>query len=1069
MANQKLPKAGSKKKFNQSRLIWIIIILGIYYLLNSISVTVSGIPREITYSDFYNTLKNQPTKIKYLVKIENELQGEFTDNTKFKVNIPENDQDLLKLIRENVAHFEIKPPRTFLAALLFNLSPILLLILFWWVMAARGEQLGNRIMAFGKVRPKVHIEGESERVTFNDVAGVDEAKEELQEVIEFLKDPKKFQRLGGKIPKGVLLIGPPGCGKTLVARAVAGEAGVPFFSISGSDFVEMFVGVGASVTGDTPVLIKRDGEVKLLPISKFVDEFYPHDKYGFVIPLDGIQTLGYEAKRTNSDKSENKFFGRSEWQDIKGVFRHKVNEIYEIHYLGGVIKTTSDHSIFVRDRNRIIAKRACDLKLGDILVNLPFKVRGQFSKSCGTLHFVRAHLFNSCFPLELKIWEDDEELRKNYEFAINNRDVLSQAEIAQLVGVSQSAVGLWQREVHLPRGLSIKANPSWENLPQKIMVTKQLMRLLGYYTAEGRKTDYFVQFIFGAKENKLHNDCIGLMQETFNLKPHLGSTADNALRITYHSKLLGDFFEKYCGNGSHGKHIPSFLWDLPKEYFLSYLEGLAKGDGYISKEGKLIICSVSKQLILELCWLCSLHGIGVGLRKCKNPAGRVIKNKPLPEGSYYLLIISKTSNPFQRVKLSFQFKKPRVKKVIKKPYEGFVYDLCGLRNEAFFGGEKPLLLHNSRVRDLFEQGRRAAKTSGKGAIIFIDEIDAVGRLRFAGIGGGHDEREQTLNQLLVEMDGFDTQKGLILIAATNRPDTLDPALLRPGRFDRTIIINLPDIKGREEILKVHTRKIKLSPNIDLKSIARSTPGFSGADIANLCNEAALLAARNNKEAVENSDFEKSVERVVMGPEKKSHIMSKKEKEITALHESGHALLSLLIPEVNPVKKVSIIPRGLAGGYTFTPPLEDRHYWSKKELISEIALMLGGRVSEEINLNEVTTGAQNDLEMATHMARRMVTQFGMSDKLGNITLGRREGLVFLGRDIFEEKNYSEETARLIDEEVKKIVDESYNKAKTLLEQNRDKLKTLTNTLLEKEVLDGEEVKKLLGIDKKDENS
>ena len=584
------------------------------------SVSVSGIPREITYSDFYVVLKNNPDKIKALTKIENELTGDFTDNTKFKLNIPDNDQDLLKLIRENVKNFDVKPPRTFLAALLFNLGPILLLIIFWWVMASRGEQLGSRIMAFGKIRSKVHIEGESEKVTFNDVAGVDEAKEELQEVIEFLKDPKKFQRLGGKIPKGVLLVGPPGCGKTLVARAVAGEAGVPFFSISGSDFVEMFVGVGAS-----------------------------------------------------------------------------------------------------------------------------------------------------------------------------------------------------------------------------------------------------------------------------------------------------------------------------------------------------------------------------------------------------------------------------------------------------------------RVRDLFEQGRRAAKTSGKGAIIFIDEIDAVGRLRFAGIGGGHDEREQTLNQLLVEMDGFDTHHGLILIAATNRPDTLDPALLRPGRFDRTIILNLPDIKGREEILRVHTRKIKLSSDADLKSIARQTPGFSGADLANLCNEAALLAARVNKDAVENIDLEKSVERVMMGPEKKSHIISKKEKEITALHESGHALLSLLLPEVNPLKKVSIIPRGLAGGYTFTPPLEDRHYWSKKELISEIALILGGRASEEISLSEVTTGAQNDLEMATHTARRMVCQYGMSEKLGHMALGRREGLIFLGRDIVEEKNYSEDTARLIDEEVKKIVDDAYSKAKALLEQNRDKLKILSGALLEKEVLDGEEVKKLLGIDKKDEGA
>ncbi|MFH0827356.1 MAG: ATP-dependent zinc metalloprotease FtsH [Candidatus Omnitrophota bacterium] len=616
MANHKNTKMKKKNLFQRFPFGWLLAFFALVLLINSLNMPITGIPKELTYSEFYRILKDNPSAIQWVTKTEGglRLEGELNDKSRFFVFIPQDDPELLNLLRQNLKNFAIKPPSIW-GNLFVQLSGVILLILFWLWMANRGEKLGNRIMAFGKVRPKIH--SEMEKTTFNDVAGVDEAKEELKEVIEFLKDPKRFQRLGGKIPKGVLLVGPPGCGKTLIARAVAGEAGVPFFSISGSDFVEMFVGVGAS-----------------------------------------------------------------------------------------------------------------------------------------------------------------------------------------------------------------------------------------------------------------------------------------------------------------------------------------------------------------------------------------------------------------------------------------------------------------RVRDLFEQGRGAAKTSAKGSIIFIDEIDAVGRLRFSGIGGGHDEREQTLNALLVEMDGFDTLRGLILIAATNRPDTLDPALLRPGRFDRHIIVNFPDIKGREEILKVHTRKIKLEPTVDLKSIASQTPGFSGADLANLCNEAALLAARTNKESVEIVDFEKSVERVLMGPEKRSHIMSKKEKEITSLHESGHALLSLLLPQVNPLKKVSIIPRGLAGGYTFTPPLEDRHYWTKNELIAEIALMLGGRASEELTLSEVTTGAQNDLETATAMARRMVTQFGMSEKLGHMTLGRREGLVFLGRDIMEEKNYSEETARLIDEEVKKIVDEAFLKARNLLKQNLDKLKTLSSALLEKEVLDGEEVKRLLGIQKSD---
>ena len=614
--NGKLPKlkpqANNKMNPKKPNLLWLLIIIGALYVLNFVNVSLPV--KEMKYGDFYRVLKENPLtgEIVHIAKIDSRLEGELKDKTRFLVLIPEDDKDLIVLLRENVPHFEVKTQPLFLS-LIFSLGPVLLLIFFWWLMAARGEQLGNRIMGFGKIRAKLSDETKTQKITFNDVAGVDEAKEELQEVIEFLKDPKRFQKLGGKIPKGVLLVGPPGCGKTLVAKAVAGEAGVPFFSISGSDFVEMFVGVGAS-----------------------------------------------------------------------------------------------------------------------------------------------------------------------------------------------------------------------------------------------------------------------------------------------------------------------------------------------------------------------------------------------------------------------------------------------------------------RVRDLFEQGRKASKASGKGAIIFIDEIDAVGRLRFAGIGGGHDEREQTLNRLLVEMDGFETTEGLILIAATNRPDTLDPALLRPGRFDRHIVINLPDISGREAILKVHSRKIKLDPVVNLKSIAQQTSGFSGADLANLCNEAALLAARHNKETVQQSELEAAIERVMMGPEKKSHVMSKHEKEVTAIHEAGHALLSLLLPEADPVKKVSIIPRGLAGGYTLTPPTEDRHYYTKKELTARLIMALGGRASEEVNLSEVTTGAQNDLEYVTNMSRHMVCDLGMSERLGNITLGRRHGPLFLGRDIVEERNYSEDTAQLIDEEVKHIIDECYLQAKQLLQKNIDKLKLLTSVLLEKEVLDGEEVKRLVGL-------
>jgi len=369
----------------------------------------------------------------------------------------------------------------------------------------------------------------------------------------------------------------------------------------------------------------------------------------------------------------------------------------------------------------------------------------------------------------------------------------------------------------------------------------------------------------------------------------------------------------------------------------------------------------------------------------------------------------------------------------------------------------------SRVRDLFEKAKKSAKSSGKGSIIFIDEIDAVGRQRFAGIGGGHDEREQTLNALLVEMDGFDTQEGVILIGATNRPDVLDPALLRPGRFDRQIVVDRPDIKGRAAILKVHIRKVRLSDNVDLKRLAQQTSGFSGADLANLVNEGALLAARKNKEYVEQEDLESSIEKVMAGPERKSKVISKREKEIVAYHESGHALIALLLKTKDAVHKVSIIPRGHAAlGYTLQMPIEDRYLISRTELIDKITILLAGRAAEEITFDEITTGAQNDFEVATEYAQRMVCAFGMSEQLGNMTFGKGDKQVFLGRDLMSEKNYSEKTAVLIDTEMKKIIDGCKKNALSMLSENKDKLEHLAQRLLAREVLDGEEVCEIVGI-------
>ncbi len=364
----------------------------------------------------------------------------------------------------------------------------------------------------------------------------------------------------------------------------------------------------------------------------------------------------------------------------------------------------------------------------------------------------------------------------------------------------------------------------------------------------------------------------------------------------------------------------------------------------------------------------------------------------------------------------------------------------------------------SRVRDLFEQGKKNAP-----CIIFIDEIDAVGRHRGAGLGGGHDEREQTLNQLLVEMDGFESNDGVILIAATNRPDILDPALLRPGRFDRQIVVDSPDVRGREGILSVHTKKIKLSEDIDIKILARSTPGLSGADLANMVNEAALLAARKDHDSVNMNDFEEAKDKVMMGAERRSLVIPEDEKKMIAYHESGHALVAKYLPEADPVHKVTIIPRGMALGVTHYLPVDERHTHSKRRLETRLVYAMGGRVAEKIVFNQVSTGAADDLRRATEIAQNMVCKWGMSDKVGPMTLGRREEQIFLGRELATHRDYSESTAQLIDEEVKLIIHKAEDTARQILTENRKYLDLLAQALLEKEVIDGHQIDVIIGRD------
>jgi cell division protease FtsH len=583
---------------------WLVILLSAFLLWQVVKAGTAGQKdKEVNFSEFMTDVDQGNVKEVTITGME--VRGKYrNDNEGFHTTVPANYPDMIKTLRDKGVNINIRDANNGSWTWLINLAPLALLALLWFYMIRQMQTGGNKALSFGKSRARL-LSMQQKKVTFKDVAGVDEAKEELKEIIEFLREAQKFQKLGGRIPKGVLLVGPPGTGKTLLARAVAGEANVPFFSISGSDFVEMFVGVGAS-----------------------------------------------------------------------------------------------------------------------------------------------------------------------------------------------------------------------------------------------------------------------------------------------------------------------------------------------------------------------------------------------------------------------------------------------------------------RVRDLFEQGKKNAP-----CIIFIDEIDAVGRHRGAGLGGGHDEREQTLNQLLVEMDGFESNEGVILMAATNRPDVLDPALLRPGRFDRRVVVNRPDVRGREEILRVHTRKIPLADDVDLSVLARGTPGFSGADLANMVNEAALAAARQNRKAVLMYDFELAKDKVLMGAERKSMLLSEEEKKVTAYHEAGHALVAAKLPNSDPLHKVTIIPRGMALGVTMQLPIDDKHNYTKDYLETEIAIMMGGRIAEEMFLNQMSTGAGNDIERATDMARKMVCEFGMSE-LGPLTFGKKEEQIFLGREIAQHRDYSEATAIKIDEEVRRLVKQGYDAAKNVLADNHDTLVRVAMALLEREVLDANEIKMII---------
>ncbi|HEY3214969.1 MAG TPA: AAA family ATPase [Candidatus Eisenbacteria bacterium] len=981
---------------------------------------------------------------------------------------------------------------------LFTSLPFLLLLPLWMVMIRQMQSGGSAALKFGKTKAKVLIES-TPKVTFKDVAGCDEAKQELQEIIEFLKEPQKFQRLGGRIPKGALLLGPPGSGKTLLAKAVAGEAHVPFFSMSGSDFVEMFVGVGASRVRDLFEQGKRNAPC---------------------LPGDTVITLSGGRQVTIQEMFENAMVGvkvpamtedfRFEDATVLGITRKPGTELLRILTSTSEIKATPNHLFPVLRGSGMEWIRADQLTTSD-LVAVP--------RTIGT---------TPIWPLSYEFLPQDETFvqfrgrtpgRRRARLSKLREEITSRHDDIDFLCIGRGGF----------RTSYLKRVPL--HLTDDIAYLCGLIASDGTYGVSRGRTITFVN-----TELALHERVREIVEQNFSYAPkrHLNRKHyETILPQGSTPKVLQDCYTTYINNlllCETLRGVQAHILELPSELIAAWLRGVFDGDGYVRADPRTPQVVISawdrksnrmiRDALLRVDIPTSLsssadagHGniYITGLAALTSFVNRVGADHPQKAAKLDQLrafIRDRTTSAsrldsvpaqgiIRRARLSFgmgqrafnhghvvssyergvvtpsraslqlvveemdewrnerglddtdEFAQLRdlahsavlwsqIQRVDEVQSIQPVYDLCLDRHNCFIANN--IIAHN--------------------CIVFIDEIDAVGRHRGAGLGGGHDEREQTLNQLLVEMDGFDSNEGVIMVAATNRPDVLDPALLRPGRFDRQIVVDWPDVRGREGIFKVHTRSIPVAEDVDLNQLARATPGMAGADIANMVNEAALLAARRNRKKVVMQDFEDAKDKVMLGTERKSLVMTEDERRSTAYHEAGHALVAWLMPGTDPVDKVTIIPRGRALGLTSYIPSEERHARSREDLVRAISMMMGGRAAEKLIFGHLTTGAANDLERATSLARRMVCELGMSETLGPLTFGKKEEMVFLGREIATHKDYSEQTAIQIDEEVRRIAESCYQQAFELLKNNQDKLHLLATTLLEREVLDGEQMNRLL---------
>ncbi|KAJ2820466.1 hypothetical protein FBU31_005214, partial [Coemansia sp. 'formosensis'] len=774
-------------------------------------------------------------------------------------------------------------------------------------------------------------------VRFTDVQGCEEAKGELEELVQFLKNPQDFTEVGGKLPKGVLLTGPPGTGKTLLARAVAGEAGVPFFFMSGSEFDEVYVGVGASVTGDTPVLVRDDAGTRLVPIGDFIDRSYPDEQEGYTIPVSGLQTLGYDGDAK---------LDRCAWKQVRQVYRHKVDEIYRLKYLGDTVSMTGDHSVFIRDGPGVKVVQARELRVGDFLVDLPYSR----TASAGFEATEQAH------------------------------------------------------------------------------ISPQLMQLLGVYSARGVVDEEAMRYALGRSEQE--QDLESMVAEL------LSGFASTAMSAPVSSSSLNQFFAAQCESLAGARQLPELLWTAPVSLFRAYLDGYLRGNGIkLAADASVMVSSTEHQLLRQITWLASMHGI------------RATLTGPVP---------AKTSSTSDDSQLQFwkleigndggdsndstpQHKNAAIESIECVPYSGFVYDFCGCDNEAFFGGNNPVLLHNSKMRSLFSAARAKAPS-----IVFIDEIDAIGSKR-----NPRDQTymKQTLNQLLVNLDGFEQTEGVIFMAATNFPEVLDPALTRPGRFDRIVQVPLPDVRGRAAILKVHSKKIQLDGDVDLNIVARGTPGFSGAELQNLLNIAAIEATKQRAKRVSNKHLDFAKDRILMGSERKSAVITPEAKLATAYHEGGHTLAAMYTPGAMPLHKVTIMPRGHALGVTMQLPEADKVSTNKVEYQAMLDVSMGGRAAEELvyGLDGVTSGCSSDLRKATQVATAMVSQFGMNDSVGLVSYTEEE----IGR-------LSAEGRGAIEAEIRQLNRAANERVMTLLSNHREELERLALALVEYETLDKNEI-------------